>query len=538
MEQQRVADIHQSAQFEQEAGTVVVPEVHHKTAVVVDYGSQYSQLIARRVRELNVYSELVSSEASWDDINKLNPGAIILSGSPYGVHDEGAPPLPSWVLKSGLPVLAICYGLQLVVHQLGGAVQPSSSREYGPSTLRIHAESPLFAGLSGELPIWMSHGDSVERLPEGFDLIGSSPSAQYSAIQRGNILGIQFHPEVVHTPSGSQILSNFLFKVAGISADWNAGNFISEAVESIRAQVGDQKVICALSGGVDSSVAATLIHRAIGDRLTCIFVNNGLLRRGEAEQVVEVFRDQQHLNLRYVDATDSFLRALSGVTDPEEKRRRIGETFIRIFEREASSLGQTDYLAQGTLYPDVIESAMAGTSKSAAKIKTHHNVGGLPEKFDLKLVEPLRLLFKDEVRKVGKRLGLSDEIVMRQPFPGPGLAVRIIGEVTPEKLAVLRNCDAIVRGELARAGLEREIWQSFAVLTPVRTVGVMGDGRTYGNLVAFRAVTSEDAMTADWARLPYEVIDRISARIVNEEPDVTRVVYDVTSKPPGTIEWE
>jgi GMP synthase (glutamine-hydrolysing) len=508
-----------------------------QSVVVVDFGSQYSQLITRRVRELNVYSQLVPADAPWEAVQRLNPRAIILSGGPSSVYDPGAPGLPPWVVGSGLPVLAICYGLQLLAHELGGRVEPAAVREYGPANVRVQASSPLFEGVGTELPVWMSHGDSVTALPEGFELLASSPAALYSAVRRGNIYGLQFHPEVAHTPAGSRLLANFLYKIADLEPDWTPAHFVEEAIDRIRGQVGTGRVLCALSGGVDSAVAATLIHRAIGDHLTCIFVDNGLLREGEAEQVVHVFRDQQHLNLRYVDAGERFLAALRGVTDPEEKRKRIGETFIRVFEREATQLGEIEYLAQGTLYPDVIESATSET-RAAQKIKTHHNVGGLPADLRFKLVEPLKLLFKDEVRKVGAELGLPAEIVHRQPFPGPGLAVRILGEVTGDGLDVLRTCDAIVRAEITLAGLDREVWQSFAVLTPLRTVGVMGDGRTYGHLVAVRAVTSDDAMTAGWARLPYDLLDRISTRIVNEVPAVTRVVYDITSKPPGTIEWE
>ncbi len=532
-----VAEPHLSAQLNAAAVETEPVLPVHPSVVVLDFGSQYSQLITRRVRELNVYSQLVPSDATWEQVRELNPKAVILSGGPSSVYDPDAPSLPPWVADCGLPVLAICYGLQLLAHRLGGKVEPAHVREYGPSVLSLEQQSPLFAGLSGDLPVWMSHGDSVTELPEGFEPLGSTPAARYSAVRKGDVYGLQFHPEVVHTPAGKQILANFVHGVAGLAPDWTASEFIEDAVTAIKGQVGSERVLCALSGGVDSSVAATLIHKAIGDQLTCIFVDNGLLRQGEAVQVVQVFRDQQHLDLRHVDASDRFLAALSGVVDPEEKRRRIGETFIRVFEEEALKLGDVPYLAQGTLYPDVIESATPAT-RYAAKIKTHHNVGGLPSDLSFKLIEPLRMLFKDEVREVGIRLGLPPEIVHRQPFPGPGLAVRVLGEVIPGDLEVLRRADAVVRREIAAAGLERQIWQSFAVLTPLRTVGVMGDGRTYGNVLAIRAVTSDDAMTAAWARLPYEVLDRISTAVVNEVREVTRVVYDVTSKPPGTIEWE
>ena len=537
MDDRTVGEPHLAADISAGADSLPAAPVERETVVVVDFGSQYTQLITRRVRELNVYSQLVPHTAAWSDVQALNPKAIILSGGPNSVYDPTSPALPPWVLESGLPVLAICYGLQLLAHELGGKVERAKVREYGPATVEIGAPSAIFEGLSGELPVWMSHGDSVTRLPEGYETLARSPAAEFSAVRRGKVYGLQFHPEVAHTPSGRRILSNFLTGVAGLTPNWTPDNFIDEAVELIGEQVGDGRVLCALSGGVDSSVAAALVHRAIGDRLVCIFVNNGLLRLGEAEQVLEVFTRQQHFNLRYVDASERFVNRLAGVTDPEEKRSRIGETFIRVFEAESERLGEIEFLAQGTLYPDVIESTTAAT-QTAAKIKTHHNVGGLPLDLRFKLVEPLKLLFKDEVRKVGTELGLPDELVHRQPFPGPGLAVRILGDVTPERLDVLRRSDAIVRREIARAGLEREVWQSFAVLTPLRTVGVMGDDRTYGYVAAVRAVTSEDAMTADWARLPYDVLDRISSSMVNEVPEVTRVVYDLTSKPPGTIEWE
>lgn len=511
-----------------------------QSIVIVDFGSQYSRLIARRVREQNVYSEIVAHDASPDVLHERDVIGIILSGGPNSVYDEGAPMSPSWVFDAGVPVLGICYGMQLLAHQLGGRVAAGQAREYGHAVLHMNgANHDLFANLDAEVPVWMSHGDRIEAMPAGFKALAYSENSPCAAMGNPEMraYGIQFHPEVTHTPQGAQIIGNFVKDICGASGSWTPQNFVRDAVRRIRAQVGDGKVVCALSGGVDSAVAAVLIHRAIGDRLTCIFVDNGLLRYGEAERVQSVFASKLGVNLRCVDGAERFLTALAGVTDPEEKRRRIGEAFIRIFEEEARDIGNVDYLAQGTLYPDVIESISAESS-AAHKIKTHHNVGGLPEQMDLDLVEPLRHLFKDEVRDAGRELGLPEQSVNRQPFPGPGLAIRIIGEVTYEKLEILRAADWIVIDEIKAANIYDNLWQSFAVLTDTRSVGVMGDARTYQYVVAIRAVVSSDAMTADWARLPYETIARISNRIVNEVPAVNRVVLDVTSKPPGTIEWE
>jgi GMP synthase (glutamine-hydrolysing) len=511
---------------------------HPETIVVLDFGSQYSMLIARRVREWNVYCELVPWNAPEARVRALNPRGVILSGGPASVYEPNAPLIPRWVLESGLPVLGICYGMQALAHQLGGRVEPGPAREYGHALIRRTAADVIFADLPETMPVWMSHGDRVAALPPGFRALAASDNSPVAAMgnDRG-VVGLQFHPEVVHTPYGRDILRNFLYRICGCTGDWTPGSFIEESTARIRAQVGDGRVICALSGGVDSAVAAALIHRAVGDQLTCIFVDNGLMRAGEPEQVVETFRRVMRIPLIHVDARDRFLSALAEVTNPETKRKRVGEVFIRVFEAEAARLGRVDFIAQGTTYPDVIESAGDGAT-AAAVIKTHHNVGGLPATMKLKLVEPLRYLFKDEVRRVGLALGLPEEIVYRQPFPGPGLAIRILGEVTPEKLAMVRAADTIVTDEIRAAGLERELWQAFAVLTDSRTVGVMGDYRTYGYAVAVRCVVAEDAMTADWARIPHEVLARISNRIVNEVPGVNRVVYDITSKPPGTIEWE
>ncbi len=519
---------------------------NNQAIAILDYGSQYTQLIARRVREAHVYCELLPWNVSAERLAALNPVGIILSGGPSSVYEVGAPTLHPWVLESGRPMLGICYGMQLLAHNLGGRVAPAQHREYGPASLeQVDSDSPLFDGLSAPLHVWMSHGDRLEAIPPGWRSLAATPNAPFAAmgdVARG-LYGLQFHPEVHHTPQGETILQNFLFEVCGCEGTWTPVHFIDEAVERIRAQVGSERVICGLSGGVDSTVAATLIARAIGDQLTCVFVDHGMLRQHEAEEVLQAFDHHLPVEVVAVEASERFLRALEGVTDPENKRRRIGHEFVEVFKETAQRLGDFEWLAQGTLYPDVIESAGQGTVAhgAAANIKTHHNVGGLPDELGFKgLVEPLRFLFKDEARRVGIALGLPESMVNRQPFPGPGLAVRILGELTPERLDTYRLADAIVREEIEAAGLGKPdaVWQYFAVLTPIHTVGVMGDNRTYGNVVAVRAVASTDGMTADWARLPHEVLARISSRIVNEVPGVNRVVYDITSKPPGTIEWE
>ena len=510
-----------------------------EAVVIIDFGSQYSWLIARRVRECQVYCEVVPYDASWEKIALLQPKGFILSGGPASVYEEGAPQAPAYIYESNLPVLGICYGMQAIVHQLGGKVAPGLKHEYGLAILRHDsANTPLFADLPFEMPVWMSHGDRIEEMPHGFTALAHTDNSPIAAMGNDQgIIGLQFHPEVVHTPQGKDILRNFLYNICGCSGNWTPSSFVVDSIARIREQVEGGRVICALSGGVDSAVVATLVHRAIGDQLTCIFVNTGMLRWEEVERTIHTFQKNMKMNFIYVDASERFLEKLRGVIDPEEKRHIIGEEFVRVFEEEAIKIGQVDFLAQGTLYPDVIESAFAG-SQVTATIKTHHNVGGLPSVMNLSLVEPLRYLFKDEVREVGLALGLHEDMVYRQPFPGPGLAIRIIGEVTKERLEIVRAADWIVMNEIKKANLYRQLWQSFAVLTPVRSVGVMGDYRTYGYMVAIRAVTSEDAMTADWARLPYDLLARISSRIVNEAPEVNRVVYDISSKPPATIEWE
>ncbi len=539
--------------------------------IVIDYGSQYSRLITRRVRECHVYSELVPATTTLEQLQQnqhLEIKGFIFSGGPSSVYDDNAPTCDPAILKSGLPILGICYGMQLMASKLGGHVALSHGRrEYGPATIELLPRTPqdeqsfrIFEGigispaqtehldtpsamLTPRIPVWMSHGDSVAQLPEGFRVLATTESNPVAAIANADgLIGLQFHPEVTHTPQGKDILRNFLFRVCGCTPAWTANSVIEESVAQIRQRVGQQRVICGLSGGVDSAVAALLIHRAIGDQLTCVFVDTGCLRAGEREQVVEMFSNHMHIPLVVADASERFLSRLADVIDPEQKRKIIGEEFIRVFEQEAEKLeeqgGPIAFLAQGTLYPDVIESTSHDTAATATRIKTHHNVGGLPEQMEFKLVEPLRTLFKDEVREIGQALGLPEEWVWRHPFPGPGLAIRIIGAVTKERLDTLRAADSIVIEELRRADLYRETGQAFAVLTPIQSVGVMGDGRTYANVVAVRAVTTGDFMTADWARLPYELLGRIANRIVNEVAAVNRVVYDITSKPPATIEWE
>jgi GMP synthase (glutamine-hydrolysing) len=517
--------------------------------IVLDFGSQTAQLIARRVRELNVYSELLPFDTPWAQIEARRPKALILSGGPSSVYEEGSPHPDPAIWTGGIPILGICYGMHLMAHHLGGRVLNFSRKEFGPATVEVDRTDVdgLFSGLEREQQVWMSHGDSIETLPAGFHATASTPSTPFAAVAdpTRRFFGIQFHPEVVHTQNGKRVLRNFVLDVAGAKPSWTAANFIASTVEEIRERVDahskatgtDGRVLCALSGGVDSAVAATLVHRAVGDRLICVHVDHGMMRKNETELLQSAF-EQLGVNVIVVNARDRFLAKLEGVTDPERKRHIIGNEFIRVFEEEAARLGQIDFLTQGTLYPDVIESATSVREKTAVKIKTHHNVGGLPEDIRFQLIEPLRYLFKDEVRAVGTELGLPDSMVGRQPFPGPGLGIRIIGEITQERLDTLREADWIVMDEIKSAGLYDHIWQSFAILTPLRSVGVMGDGRTYANVVAIRAVTSEDAMTADWAKLPYELLGRISSRIVNEVQGVNRVVYDISSKPPATIEWE
>jgi GMP synthase (glutamine-hydrolysing) len=512
----------------------------HETIIILDFGSQYTQLIARRVREAGVYCEILPFNVRLEEIEFRKPRGLILSGGPSSVYDHNAPhPRPELLEAFDRPLLGICYGLQLIAHNLGGNVQPSRSREYGYARLTIvDGSSALFAGLPTELDVWMSHGDHVTALPDGFRITAKTADA-VNAFENAarKIYGVQFHPEVAHTPLGAQILRNFLFDICGCQGDWTPAAAIEDQVERIRARVGEKgRVICGLSGGVDSCVAAALVHRAIGDRQTCIFIDNGVLREGEFEATQKLLQQKMNLNIRGVDASEKFLGRLEGVVDPEEKRKKIGATFIEVFEQEAERIGHVDFLVQGTLYPDVIEStSVRGPS---ATIKSHHNVGGLPERMNLQLIEPLRELFKDEVRAIGREAGVPEEILNRHPFPGPGLAVRILGEVTAERLRLVRAADRILDEELRRAELDNSVWQAFAVLLPISTVGVMGDERTYEQVIALRAVTSVDGMTADWARLPHDLLARVSTRIVSEVKGVNRVVYDVSSKPPSTIEWE
>jgi GMP synthase (glutamine-hydrolysing) len=516
-----------------------VTDIHSERILILDFGSQYTQLIARRVREAKVYCEIYPFNAGLEKIKTFRPKGLILSGGPSSVYDSGAPLVASDHLELGIPVLGICYGMQLLTYSLGGVVARSQKREYGRADLRLDSKGGLFDGIGrdGGTVVWMSHGDRIEKMPSGFHAIAhtdNSPTAAMADPER-KFYGVQFHPEVAHTPQGAQILRNFVYNICKCTASWTMASFVDFAVGEIRRTLGDRKVICALSGGVDSSVAAVLVNKAVGDQLTSIFVNNGVLRKNEAERVQQMFRDMG-LNLKYVDASAQFLGKLKDVEDPERKRKIIGNTFIEVFEQSAQDMGGAEYLVQGTLYPDVIESvSFKGPS---AVIKSHHNVGGLPEKMKLRLVEPLRELFKDEVRAIGRELRMPDEIIDRQPFPGPGLAIRILGEVNEQRLAILREADYIVLEEIKKAGLYKDIWQSFAVLLPIKTVGVMGDERTYENVVAIRAVNSQDGMTADWVKLPYELLGIMSNRIINEVKGVNRVVFDISSKPPSTIEWE
>jgi len=513
--------------------------------VILDFGSQYSELIARRIRETQVYSEVLSYRTSVAQLRLLNPKGIILSGGPSSVYDDRAPSCDPGIWDLGIPVLGVCYGMQLMVQQLGGQVERAECGEYGKANLLVNDPTDLLTNVESGSVMWMSHGDSVIAMPEGFELLAHTDNTPCAAIadHDRNFYGVQFHPEVVHSQGGQALIRNFVYHICQCEPTWTTEAFVDQAIREVRAKVGYKEVLLALSGGVDSSTLAFLLHRAIGDKLTCMFIDQGFMRKGEPERLVKLFHEQFHIPVVHVQARDRFLGVVAGISDPEEKRKKIGHEFIRVFEEESKRLGPFDYLAQGTLYPDVIESADTNADpktgeRVAVKIKSHHNVGGLPKDLQFKLVEPLRKLFKDEVRKLGQVLGLPDEIVKRQPFPGPGLAIRILGEVTREKLDILRDADFIVRQEVNKAGLYNEIWQAFAVLLPVKSVGVMGDQRTYAYPIVLRMVKSEDGMTADWARVPYDLLETISIRIVNEVKGVNRVVYDITSKPPGTIEWE
>lgn len=507
--------------------------------VVIDFGSQYNQLIARRVREGNVYCQIVQPDIDMDTLRLLKPEGIILSGGPASIYESNSPVTSRDIFEIGVPVLGICYGMQFMIHALGGEVKRAEKREYGFAELTIERPEFLFEGLPETTSCWMSHGDAIASLPKGFIPAASTKNTRFAAVSdpKRRFYGLQFHPEVEHTPEGKQMLTNFLFSICQCRPDWTMKAFANEAIETIRSAVGDKNVILGLSGGVDSSVTALLIHKAIGKQLTCIFVDNGLMRMDEGKRLKKLFSQHLKLHIRYVNASSDFLKKLAGVTDPEKKRKIIGRVFMDVFEAEAKKIKNADFLAQGTLYPDIIESQSAFGGPTSI-IKSHHNVGGLPRKMKLKLIEPLKFLFKDEVRKLGTAIGLPDELVWRQPFPGPGLGIRVIGEITRKRLSVLRKVDAIIMEEIRSADYYRKLWQSFAVLLPIRSVGVMGDKRTYENIVAFRAVTSNDAMTADWARLPHELLGRISNRIINEVTGVNRVVYDISSKPPSTIEWE
>ncbi|HHP7229338.1 MAG TPA: glutamine-hydrolyzing GMP synthase [Xenococcaceae cyanobacterium] len=518
---------------------------NRQTIAIIDFGSQYSELIARRIRETQVYSEVISYRTTAEQIKNLDPKGIILSGGPNSVYDDRAPQCDPEIWHLGIPILGVCYGMQLMVKQLGGTVARAERGEYGKAALFIDDPTDLLTNVEDGSTMWMSHGDSCTKLPEGFDILAHTDNTPCAAIasHERQLFGVQFHPEVVHSKGGIPLIRNFVYHICHCEPTWTTEAFVEESIREIRAKVGDKKVLLALSGGVDSSTLAFLLHRAIGEQLTCMFIDQGFMRKGEPERLVDIFDQQFKIPVEYVNARDRFLAQMKGVTDPEEKRRRIGHEFIRVFEAESSRLGPFDYLAQGTLYPDVIESADTNVDpktgeRVAVKIKSHHNVGGLPENLRFKLVEPLRKLFKDEVRKVGRSIGLPKEIVHRHPFPGPGLAIRIIGEVTAERLNILRDADYIVRDEIAQQGMYHDFWQAFAVLLPIRSVGVMGDKRTYAHPVVLRLITSEDGMTADWAKVPYDLLEIISNRIVNEVKGVNRVVYDITSKPPGTIEWE
>ena len=528
----------------QETDHSVTP-LNRQMIVILDFGSQYSELIARRIRETEVYSEVISYRTTAEQLKVLNPKGIILSGGPNSVYDEGAPECDAKLWELGIPVLGVCYGMQLMVKQLGGTVERAKRAEYGKASLQIDDPTDLLTNVEQGATMWMSHADSCTQLPAGFEILAHTENTPCAAIadHEKRLYGVQFHPEVVHSIGGQALIRNFVYHICRCQPTWTTEAFVEESIREIRARVGDKRVLLALSGGVDSSTLAFLMHRAIGDNLTCMFIDQGFMRKLEPERLVKLFHEQFHIPVQYVNARERFLKELEGVTDPEEKRKRIGREFIRVFEEESTRLGPFDYLAQGTLYPDVIESADTNVDpktgeRVAVKIKSHHNVGGLPKDLRFKLVEPLRKLFKDEVRKVGRSIGLPEEIVRRHPFPGPGLAIRILGEVTAEKLNILRDADLIVREEINKQGVYHDYWQAFAVLLPVRSVGVMGDHRTYAYPIVLRFVSSEDGMTADWSRVPYDLLEQISNRIVNEVRGVNRVVYDITSKPPGTIEWE